>query len=58
MSVSAPSPATHGVASRRAPAGLPEDSFGAYNESSCGREMGHNGLEKYFETKSVVTRLA
>jgi len=57
MSVSAPSPATNGVASPRAPTGLPEGSAGAY-ESSCGREMGHNGLEKYLETKSVVTRLA
>ena len=58
MSVSAPSPATNGVASPRAPAGLPEDSFGTNNESGCGREMGRNALETYLETKSVVSRLA
>ena len=58
MSVSAPSPATNCVASPRAPAGLPEDCFGAYNESSCRREMGHNALENHLETKSVVARLA
>jgi phenylacetaldehyde dehydrogenase len=32
--------------------------FGGYMESGWGREMGHNALENYLETKSVVTQLA
>jgi phenylacetaldehyde dehydrogenase len=32
--------------------------FGGYTESGWGREMGHNGVENYLETKSVVTQLA
>jgi phenylacetaldehyde dehydrogenase len=31
--------------------------FGGYKESGWGREMGHNVLENYLETKSVVTSL-
>jgi phenylacetaldehyde dehydrogenase len=31
--------------------------FGGYKESGWGREMGHNALENYLETKSVVTQL-
>jgi phenylacetaldehyde dehydrogenase len=31
--------------------------FGGYKESGWGREMGHNVLENYLETKSVVTAL-
>jgi len=31
--------------------------FGGYKESGWGREMGHQVLENYLETKSVVTRL-
>lgn len=58
MSVSTPSPATDGVESTRAAVGLSEDSFGAHNESGCDRETGHNALENYLETKSVVTLLA
>jgi phenylacetaldehyde dehydrogenase len=32
--------------------------FGGYKESGWGREMGHQVLENYLETKSIVTRLA
>jgi phenylacetaldehyde dehydrogenase len=32
--------------------------FGGYKESGWGREMGHNVLENYLETKSVITSLA
>ena len=32
--------------------------FGGYKESGWGREMGHNALENYLETKSVVIQLA
>jgi phenylacetaldehyde dehydrogenase len=32
--------------------------FGGYKESGWGREMGHNALENYLETKSVVAQLA
>jgi phenylacetaldehyde dehydrogenase len=32
--------------------------FGGYKESGWGRQMGHNALENYLETKSVVTQLA
>ena len=32
--------------------------FGSYKESGWGREMGHNALANYLETKSVVTQLA
>ena len=32
--------------------------FGGYKESGWGREMGHNALDNYLETKSVVTQLA
>src|ERR1700755_1761286 len=31
--------------------------FGGYKESGWGREMGHNVLENYLETKSVLTAL-
>jgi phenylacetaldehyde dehydrogenase len=31
---------------------------GGYKESGWGPEMGHNALESYLETKSVVTQLA
>jgi phenylacetaldehyde dehydrogenase len=31
--------------------------FGGYKESGWGREMGHQVLESYLETKSVITRL-
>ena len=31
--------------------------FGGYKESGWGREMGHNALDNYLETKSVVTQL-
>ena len=31
--------------------------FGGYKESGWGREMGHNVLDNYLETKSVVTAL-
>jgi len=30
---------------------------GGYKESGWGREMGHQVLENYLETKSVITRL-
>jgi phenylacetaldehyde dehydrogenase len=36
-------------------AGMP---FGGYKESGWGREMGHNALDNYLETKSVVAQLA
>jgi hypothetical protein len=32
--------------------------FGGYKESGWGREMGHNALDNYLETKSVVTQFA
>ena len=32
--------------------------FGGYKESGWDREMGHNALDNYLETKSVVTQLA
>jgi hypothetical protein len=32
--------------------------FGGYEESGSGREMGHNALEDYLETESVVIQLA
>jgi Aldehyde dehydrogenase family len=32
--------------------------FGGYKESGWGRQMGHNALQNYLETKSVVTQLA
>jgi len=32
--------------------------FGGYKQSGWGREMGHNALENYLETKSVVAQLA
>src|SRR5450631_605508 len=32
--------------------------FGGYMESGWGREMGHNALDNYLETKSVVAQLA
>jgi phenylacetaldehyde dehydrogenase len=32
--------------------------FGSYKESGWGREMGHNAVANYLETKSVVTQLA
>jgi len=32
--------------------------FGGYKQSGWGREMGHQVLENYLETKSVVTHLA
>jgi phenylacetaldehyde dehydrogenase len=32
--------------------------FGGYKESGWGREMGHDALENYLETKSVIARLA
>jgi len=32
--------------------------FGGYKESGWGLEMGHNALENYLETKSVVIQLA
>ena len=32
--------------------------FGGYKESGWGREMGHNALDNYLETKSVVAQLA
>lgn len=57
MWVSEASPATSGVAPTRVPAGLPEDSCGAYNESSCCRKTSHNALENYVQTTSVVAGL-
>jgi len=27
--------------------------YGGYKQSGIGREMGHKGLEEYFETKSI-----
>ena len=35
----------------------PTSPFGGYKESGWGREMGHNALDNYLETKSVVTQL-
>jgi phenylacetaldehyde dehydrogenase len=32
--------------------------FGGYKQSGWGREMGHDCLEMYTETKSVCTRLS
>src|SRR5262245_57992142 len=32
--------------------------FGGYKQSGWGREMGHQVLDSYLETKSVVLRLA
>ncbi len=32
--------------------------FGGLKESGWGREMGHNALDNYLQTKSGVTRLA
>ena len=31
--------------------------FGGYKQSGWGREMGHDALEGYLETKSVITDL-
>ena len=72
MSISTSNRMTNGADSSRAFAGLPAGlvwingysvfdaamSFGGYKESGWGREMGHNALDNYLETKSVVTQLA
>jgi phenylacetaldehyde dehydrogenase len=31
--------------------------FGGYKESGIGREMGHQGVEAYLETKTVMIKL-
>ena len=36
----------------------PSMPFGGMKESGWGREMGHNALDNYLETKSVVAQLA
>ncbi len=36
----------------------PRCQFAGYKESGWGREMGHNALENYLETKPVVIQLA
>jgi phenylacetaldehyde dehydrogenase len=36
----------------------PRCQFAGYKESGWGREMGHNALENYLETKSVVIQPA
>lgn len=58
MFVSGPSPAASGVGHPAHRLACPGDSLGAYNASSCGREMVHNALENYLEIKPVVSRLA
>jgi len=32
--------------------------YGGYKQSGTGREMGHEGLDEYFETKAIQIKLA
>lgn len=38
-------------------AGLPFMPYGGYKESGIGRELGHQGLEEYMETKAIQIKL-
>jgi aldehyde dehydrogenase (NAD+)/betaine-aldehyde dehydrogenase len=38
-------------------AGLPFMPYGGYKQSGIGRELGHKGLDEYFETKSIQIKL-
>ena len=39
-------------------AGLPYMPYGGYKQSGIGRELGHEGLEEYMETKAIQIKLA
>jgi aldehyde dehydrogenase (NAD+)/betaine-aldehyde dehydrogenase len=39
-------------------AGLPNMPYGGYKQSGIGRELGHEGLEEYMETKAIQIKLA
>jgi aldehyde dehydrogenase (NAD+)/betaine-aldehyde dehydrogenase len=39
-------------------AGLPNMPYGGYKQSGLGRELGHEGLEEYMETKAIQIKLA
>jgi aldehyde dehydrogenase (NAD+)/betaine-aldehyde dehydrogenase len=39
-------------------AGLPFMPYGGYKQSGIGRELGHEGLEEYLETKAVQIKLS
>jgi acyl-CoA reductase-like NAD-dependent aldehyde dehydrogenase len=39
-------------------AGLPNMPYGGYKQSGIGRELGHEGLEEYLETKAIQIKLA
>jgi aldehyde dehydrogenase (NAD+)/betaine-aldehyde dehydrogenase len=39
-------------------AGLPYMPYGGYKQSGIGRELGHEGLEEYMETKAVQIKLS
>ncbi|MHB8375799.1 MAG: aldehyde dehydrogenase family protein [Dehalococcoidia bacterium] len=39
-------------------AGLPYMPYGGYKQSGIGRELGHEGLEEYLETKAIQLKLA
>ncbi|MEX2246753.1 MAG: aldehyde dehydrogenase family protein [Dehalococcoidia bacterium] len=38
-------------------AGLPHMPYGGYKQSGIGRELGHEGLEEYMETKAIQLKL-
>ena len=38
-------------------AGLPYMPYGGYKQSGIGRELGHEGLEEYMETKAIQLKL-
>jgi aldehyde dehydrogenase (NAD+)/betaine-aldehyde dehydrogenase len=37
--------------------GMPFMPYGGYKQSGIGRELGHEGLEEYMETKAIQIRL-
>jgi aldehyde dehydrogenase (NAD+)/betaine-aldehyde dehydrogenase len=39
-------------------AGLPYMPYGGYKQSGLGRELGHEGLEEFMETKSIQIKLS
>ena len=39
-------------------AGLPYMPYGGYKQSGIGRELGHEGLEEYMETKAIQIKLS